>query len=266
LKPDPRTNGFDATPPETLRRLSKSQQAQYFDRGYFLLKDALSLNEVEAMREAGDVLEAEREEELRREHDGHFLINRADDITFTTHVVTRSEVAHRFAQLEVFKDLCSELIGPGAILYWDQLVYKKPETDEEFPWHQDNGYTFVSPEAYLTCWVPLTEATEENGCPWVIPRAHLLGTLKHWSTPLGLQCVNSSDELPNTPAAVEASPGDIVVFSSLTPHRTGPNLTDACRKAFILQYAARGAVMHPRGGDPIQLPFDDRRHISMAIA
>ena len=120
------------------------------------------------MREAGDVLEAEREAELRREHDGHFLINRADEITFTTHVVTRSEVAHRFAQLEVFKDLCSDLIGPGAILYWDQLVYKKPETDEEFPWHQDNGYTFVSPEAYLTCWVPLTEATEENGCPWVI--------------------------------------------------------------------------------------------------
>ena len=56
LTPDPRSNGFDATPPETLRRLSKSQQAQYFNIGYFLLKDALSLNEVEAMREAGDVL------------------------------------------------------------------------------------------------------------------------------------------------------------------------------------------------------------------
>ena len=151
------------------------------------------------MREAGDVLEAEREAELRREHDGHFLINRADDITFTTHVVTRSEVAHRFAQLEVFKDLCSDLIGPGAILYWDQLVYKKPETDEEFPWHQDNGYTFVSPEAYLTCWVPLTEATEENGCPWVVPEAHRLGTLKHWSTPLGLQCVSSSDDISAAP-------------------------------------------------------------------
>ena len=103
MTPDPRSNGFDATPPETLRRLSESQQAQYFNRGYFLFKDALSLKEVEAMREAGDVLEAEREAELRREHDGHFLINRADEITFTTHVVTRSEVSHLFAQLTVFK-------------------------------------------------------------------------------------------------------------------------------------------------------------------
>ena len=75
------------------------------------------------------MLEAEREAELRREHDGHFLINRRT--TLRLHAcVTRSEVAHRFAQLEVFKDLCSDLIGPGAILYWDQLVYKKPETDE----------------------------------------------------------------------------------------------------------------------------------------
>ena len=177
-----------------------------------------------------------------------------------------SPYAPRIVTIPIDPSKIGELIGPGAILYWDQLVYKKPETDEEFPWHQDNGYTFVSPEAYLTCWVPLTEATEENGCPWVIPGAHRLGTLKHWSTPLGLQCVNSTDDLANPPAAVEASPGDIVVFSSLTPHRTGPHLTDACRKAFILQYAAGGAVMHSRGGDPIQLPFDARRHISMAIA
>ena len=90
MTPDPRSNGFDATPPETLRRLSESQQAQYFSKGYFLFKNALSVAEVEARREAGDVLEAEREAELRREHDGHFLINRADEITFTTHVVTRS--------------------------------------------------------------------------------------------------------------------------------------------------------------------------------
>jgi hypothetical protein len=32
-----------------------------------------------------------------------------------------------------------------------------------------------------------------------------------------------------------------VVFSSLTPHRTGPNLTDSVRKAYILQYAPDGA-------------------------
>ena len=35
--------------------------------------------------------------------------------------------------------------------------------------------------------------------------------------------------------------GDIVVFSSLTPHLTGPNTTEQVRKAYILQYAPAGA-------------------------
>ena len=31
------------------------------------------------------------------------------------------------------------------------------------------------------------------------------------------------------------------MFSSLSPHLTGPNTTDAVRKAYILQYAPDGA-------------------------
>jgi ectoine hydroxylase-related dioxygenase (phytanoyl-CoA dioxygenase family) len=41
------------------------------------------------------------------------------------------------------------------------------------------------------------------------------------------------------PAAVRA--GGAVVFSSLMPHRTGPNLTQEVRQAYILQYAPDGA-------------------------
>jgi hypothetical protein len=44
----------------------------------------------------------------------------------------------------------------------------------------------------------------------------------------------------------------VVVFSSLTPHLTGPNLTDAVRKAYILQYAPQGATV--LRGDPAGAP------------
>ena len=47
---------------------------------------------------------------------------------------------------------------------------------------------------------------------------------------------------------VEAKAGDVVVFSSLTPHRTGPNLTKSTRKSYILQYAPDGAVVHQLDG------------------
>src|SRR6202034_175456 len=73
-------------------------------------------------------------------------------------------------------------------LYWDQAVYKKPEYPKPFPWHQDNGYTYIEPQAYLTCWVALNDATLDNGCPWVIPGGHLRGTLAHRASKLGFVC------------------------------------------------------------------------------
>ena len=47
-----------------------------------------------------------------------------------------------------------------------------------------------------------------------------------------------------------------MVFSSLTPHRTGPNLTDAVRKTYILQYAPDGACTRT-DDEPRQGPQND---------
>ena len=66
-------------------------------------------------------------------------------------------------------DLCHDLVGPDARLYWDQSVYKRPHGAEPVLWHQDNGYTYIEPQAYLTVWVALTDATPENGCVQVLP-------------------------------------------------------------------------------------------------
>jgi ectoine hydroxylase-related dioxygenase (phytanoyl-CoA dioxygenase family) len=114
-------------------------------------------------------------------------------------------------------------------------VYKKPDKPRRFPWHQDTGYTYVEPQHYLTCWVALTDVTVANGCPWVLPGVHRGGTLlHHWVDPIGWECLSAE---PDGAVAAEVPAGGAVVFSSLTPHLTGPNMTDAVRKAYIVQYA-----------------------------
>ena len=174
------------------------------------------------------------------------FIAEAGAITFTTHSGRAvGDRAAAFATHDVFVDLCADLVGPDVNMYWDQAVYKKPEKPRRFPWHQDNGYTFVEPQQYLTCWVALTDATEANGCPWVAPGVHQAGTLAHhYVEPLGFECFDD----PPDKIAAPVRAGGAVVFSSLTPHLTGPNLTDEVRKAYILQYAhARSEVLQ---GDP----------------
>ena len=237
------------------RMVTDAQARQYDERGFFVLDHALSSSEVDALLEAIDPFERQAEEVLRGMEGGRFFIARADEITFTTHLVLRSEALRRFTAGALFADLCADLIGPDVRLYWDQAVYKKPGTESPFPWHQDNGYAFVEPQQYLTCWVALTDATEDNGCPWVVPGLHRKGTLAHEYSDIGFVCLRD----PEDAVAAAAPRGSIVVFSSLTPHSTGPNRTDRVRKAYIVQYAPSGAVVVRRGPDgPLQrVPADD---------
>lgn len=237
------------------RRLTEVQASLYDTAGYFLLEGVFTDDEIQAVREAIDPFEHAFEEMLRDRYQGKLFIAKADAITFTVHLVKKSRTLRAFAQHPVFRDIAHDTLGPGARLYWDQAVYKKPGNPEEFPWHQDNGYTFTEPQQYLTCWVPLTDATLDNGCPWVAPGLHHMGTLHHDHAPLGLECLKD----PEDAVAVPAKVGDVVVFSSLTPHRTGPNMTGQTRKSYILQYAPDGAVLHGSDGKVVAANDPERQ-------
>ena len=224
------------------RVVNHEQARRYDELGFFVLEDAVDPETLAAVTAAIDPFEADQEEALRAMEGGRFFIARADEITFTTHLVVRSPLLRNFTTASLFADLCADLVGPDVRLYWDQAVYKKPGTESPFPWHQDNGYAFVEPQQYLTCWVALTDATEENGCPWVVPGLHRLGTLAHEYTDIGFVCLRDPDDARPVPV----SAGSIVVFSSLTPHSTGPNRTNGVRKAYIVQFAPDGAeVVRP---------------------
>lgn len=237
--------------------LSQQQIDDWNNHGFFLLKDAIDPQTLKEVEKAIDPIEAEYEAKLK-EQGGQFGISKADALTFTTHLVLKDPILKRFATESAFVELCASLIGPDARLYWDQAVYKKPGNPDEFPWHQDNGYSFVEPQTYLTCWVPLSQATIDNGCPWVLPGLHKQGTLEHKLTRLGFQCVDD----PIDAIAVPAEVGDVVVFSSLTPHRTGPNLSTEIRKAYILQYChGHSEVVTPKGERLVQADKDRQFYV-----
>ena len=231
----PLNHGFSWTPVRGPFRLITDEQARSFnERGFFVLENAIDPAAIVRVRDAIDPFEAKAEEFLRSRPDGRMGIAKADGITFTVHLVRLSRVLREFSASRVFQDLCHDLIGPDVRLYWDQAVYKKPEYPKPFPWHQDNGYTYIEPQAYLTCWIALNDATLDNGCPWVIPGGHLRGTLAHRLSKLGYVC--REEDGPEA-LAVPVCEGSVVVFSSLMPHRTGPNVTAGVRKSYILQYA-----------------------------
>ncbi len=252
VRPHPRSDGFTWIDHEgPFRRITAEQAAQYDEQGFFLLEGAVPADDLAVLTAAIDPLEDEVERFLQGTEDGRMFIARAGEITFTTHLVARLEEARRFVHSPAIVEVAGDLLGDDVRLYWDQAVYKKPGATDPFPWHQDNGYTFVEPQQYLTCWVALTDATIDNGCPMVVPGLHRGGTYEHHGSELGFVCL---DDAPDA-VAVEARAGDIVVFSSLTPHATGPNTTDEVRKAYIVQLAPDGAAII--GDDGTRTPASD---------
>jgi len=239
------------TPAAAPTTLSAEEVRRFGDDGFVVVEGLIDDRELASTLEEIDAFERSSEAFLRTQPDERLSIAEAGAITFTTHLVTRSAWLRRLSAHPRILGILADLVGPDVRLYWDQAVYKKPEKPRRFPWHQDNGYTFVEPQAYLTVWLALTDATAENGCPQVARGVHRLGTLRHsYVEPLGFECFEHVDE----PAVAEVGAGGAVVFSSLTPHLTGPNTTDAVRKAYILQYAPVGAEV--LRGDPRQEPIE----------
>lgn len=260
-KPHPRSTGFtwvDVPADRPLRRLTR-EQAEAFDRdGFIRIEQAFTPAELTEVIAAIDPIEAAYESYVAEQQGGSYRLTDVGTITFTAHVVRQSPVLRAFAAHPAIADICRDLIGPDVRLYWDQSVYKKAGKAQEFPWHQDNGYTFIEPQQYLTFWIPLVDVDEENGCPWIAQGLHRLGTLEHWLTPIGLKCLEEAKEAVPVPGKA----GDIILFSSLTPHRTGPNLKPgSVRKAYILQYAPDGARTYGPAGDAVLQDDPERQFL-----
>jgi ectoine hydroxylase-related dioxygenase (phytanoyl-CoA dioxygenase family) len=236
--------------------ISAEQARQYDELGFFVVPDAFTPAELSDLDAAIAPGESKAREFLAAMPGGRFTVAGVDTQTVAPHLVLRSEALRRFCAHPLLAGICRDLLGPDVRLYWEQAVYKQPNSAEPVLWHQDNGYTFVEPQSYLTCWIAITDATTANGCVTAMPGVHRRGTLLHRETPIGFECwgdLSSAVEVP-----VRA--GSIVVFTSLTPHFTARNTTDDVRKAYIVQYAPDGAIArrgNPDAGDGIVERQDD---------
>lgn len=235
-----------------LRTISEQQADDYDASGFFVMPAVFGADQLEVIDRAiapGEQLIRGLLEQLP---DHRLSVAGLDTQTVAPNMVGSSPALREVCADPALLGICADIVGPDVRLYWEQAVYKQPHSAEPVLWHQDNGYTYVEPQAYLTCWIAITDATIANGCISVVPGAHREGTLEHRSTPIGEECWGDWDEAVDVPVAA----GDVVVFSSLTPHATRRNTTDHVRKAYIVQYIPDGAVA--RHGDPAGPPGPPR--------
>ena len=115
-----------------------------------------------------------------------------------------------------------------------------------FPWHQDSQYvdqsTIGKKEKHtgrlhlVTVWVPLVEATIENGCCWVIPGSHRWGLLDGARGEDSNVRMEEDVEARGRPVPVPLKPGGALFMSNLCAHTSKLNRTQGCRWSIDFRY------------------------------
>ena len=147
-------------------------------------------------------------------------------------IFLRSEICRRMLSDQRVLNLLKPIAGGDLWVTMDQALTKKPGAGI-FRWHQDNGYNELKRE-HFQLWIALTETRKENGALKLIPGSHKRGLLRHKFAGAGQMEVD--EPLGGEPISINADVGDVILFSSLMLHSTGPNEADIDRTAYVAEF------------------------------
>ena len=222
--------------------LVTADQVEQFQReGYFILESAIPKDIVAALCSECMRLVGERDREMEAKGVTTDNITHYKKRYFIHGRDADSPIMTEFLFSDVMAEICRAALGDTAYLFHEQYVVKAADADSKFAWHQDSGYVGHYHRAYLSCWCALDDMTVENGTVYILPysrdgRNTTDDIIDHTIEERSNDKVGYKGDDPGIPAIVPA--GSIVVFSSRTFHRSGPNLTDQYRRSYLAQYSA----------------------------
>lgn len=251
-----------------MNRLNEAQIHDFHEYGYLLIEDALApedlnplINEFETIVDEGAAqLYADGEIDSEFKSDG--FDTRLAKITEQSNAVFQRVFSGVYTGPALFDllinpkllDIAESLVGPEIMCHPAYRVRPKlPEHERTLvPWHQDAGYMEPKCDSVLqlTIWIPLIDATVENGCLEVIPHAHRDGVFQHrHSERFYLEIPD--DKLPDVdPIVVPVKFGSVLLLTNLTPHRSIPNVSNQVRWSVDSRYqdAAQPTGYQPEAG------------------
>lgn len=141
-------------------------------------------------------------------------------------------------------DVVESLLGPEIVAASAYRIRPKvPGFDHGVvPWHQDSGYFEAACDQalILTVWMPLVDATPDNGCLYVLPGSHLGPVVTHHREERYLAIADELLDLDRA-VCVPVRAGGALLLTNRTAHCSTPNATDVVRWSVDLRYQGANA-------------------------
>jgi phytanoyl-CoA hydroxylase len=120
------------------------------------------------------------------------------------------------------------------------------------PWHQDRSYwPDANANPVITVWIPLVDATLENGCLHIIPGTHRSGLHNHHKeshTGTGYTELDSEFVKTDRAVAIPLEAGGAILFNDRCIHMSTPNRSRMVRWSVDLRYQPTDQDPMPQHG------------------
>jgi len=205
--------------------LSKTQFKDYEDRGYVAPIDILSSEEAKKIKTEIEYIEKKWPDELigLGRNNAHYISPVLD------------KVCHNFKIL----DTVESIIGKDILVGGTTLFIKDPDNKGFVSWHQDAKYIGFEPHNWVTAWLAITDANEENGCMRMWPGTHKEKIREHKDTLNKNNLLTRGQTVQNAPlentVSNELKAGQLSLHHPMIVHGSGLNKSNSRRIGFVVQ-------------------------------
>ena len=242
---------------------SAEERRQYELEGFVIRRDAFTASEITTLVDAGESLVARlvRDRDMPRQRFGSYTFDGDVDNGVMIKWEGDSNVVHGiepFAHLStVLRDAAADprfiepmqdiLACSAPALFTEKLNLKRANDGGINPLHQDFPYWLNVAEnaaEVATAMLFLDDASQANGCLYVVPRSHERG---EWALAASddrfARHELSQDDLGDFELLpVEVTAGSMIFFGPYLLHQSAPNRSNRDRRALLFSYQPPGRV------------------------
>jgi len=205
--------------------LSVKQLKDYEDHGFVAPVDILTLEEVKKIKEEIEYIEKKWPDELvgLGRNNVHYISPVFDQVCHNSKIL----------------DAVESIIGKDILVGGTTLFIKDPDKKGFVSWHQDAKYIGFEPYNWVTAWLAITDANEENGCMRMWSGSHKEKIKDHKDTYDENNLLTRGQTVQNvpiektTPNILKA--GQLSLHHPMIVHGSGPNKSNQRRIGFVIQ-------------------------------
>lgn len=227
-------------------------QVDFFrDNGYLVVENVLTPAEIAALRnETVHICRGKRGHvtglpDFEASESDNAVIRKTLCIHFPHKI---SDVMYQALHQPGIVDTLTQLIGPN-VKCMQSMLFIKSSGQPGQAWHQDEAFIPTRDRSLTAAWMALEDATEENGCLWVIPGSHRHGVLWPFRDhdDERYDCAAEAFNFPYTDddgVMVPVQTGSVVFFNGYLLHRSLPNRArSGFRRSLVNHYMSAESLL-----------------------